>query len=323
MPEFFTGLATAGINNLLNFGFGNLTRANNYKYNEMSADNADKRTRALYNDLYSPQAQLQQIKEAGLSPSLFYGQASGISGQAGAQGGGAAGPQTNAYAIDPMLASQIKLNEAQANNLDAKTRNTEKDTDIKVLEEKMKQAEANWQSIDFSLTTIYLTDQETGEQNSLFTTAQKFKSYEEFVKHAEESAKRAKMQNIVDMIHTERGQQTMRNIYKQAKEFSKDLNNITLQNTSIKFQKSIVDALNNTDYAKLNAQSAIKFLEANIETSELTAQQRGAWNDLLHRLGEKGETYKDIAIVMGMIVNAMFSNWHTPTIVNKNYEITQ
>lgn len=96
-----TGLAGAAINAGSNFGasvFNNEeaywreqeARKENYEYSERAAWNADTRTRRLYNDLYSPQAQMEQIKAAGLSPSLFYGDAGGVSGQAGAQGTGAA-----------------------------------------------------------------------------------------------------------------------------------------------------------------------------------------------------------------------------------------
>ena len=86
-------------------------RAENYEYNEKAAVNADTRTRLLYNDLYSPQAQMQQIKAAGLSPSMFYGDMAGISGQAGAQGAGATGISPTSYGINPIdFAAIAKMN---------------------------------------------------------------------------------------------------------------------------------------------------------------------------------------------------------------------
>lgn len=39
------------------------SRQENYEYNEMAANSADERTRLLYNDLYSPSAQIEQIKK--------------------------------------------------------------------------------------------------------------------------------------------------------------------------------------------------------------------------------------------------------------------
>lgn len=97
-------------------------RAENYKYNEMSADNADARTRALYNDLYSPYAQLQQLKDAGLSPSLFYGDGGGISGQAGAMGSGASGINPHAYGVPNFDFSQVSKTMAEERLLDAEAR---------------------------------------------------------------------------------------------------------------------------------------------------------------------------------------------------------
>lgn len=103
-------------------------REENYKYGEMAANAADIRTRELYGDLYSPGAQMQQIKKAGLSPSIYAsGGIAGKSGVSGAMGtgSGAVGPQT--YGINPLAAAQVKsqidLNKAQARKL-----NTEADT---------------------------------------------------------------------------------------------------------------------------------------------------------------------------------------------------
>lgn len=83
MPPQLTAGQTFGVNagtSALSAGFGILSsylsnkwarenadhdREENYKYNELAAGNADARTRTLFNDLYSPQAQIQQLKEAG------------------------------------------------------------------------------------------------------------------------------------------------------------------------------------------------------------------------------------------------------------------
>lgn len=109
---------------------------NNFIYPESLAMNADERTRALYNDLYSPQAQMEQIKAAGLSPSIYANSGmAGKSGVSGAQGSGGSGhPATgdifsaisNAAGAAMQIAqvkSQIELNKAQAKKLneEAKT----------------------------------------------------------------------------------------------------------------------------------------------------------------------------------------------------------
>lgn len=111
-------------------------REENYKYNELAAGNADARTRALYNDLYSPQALMQQLKDAGLSPSVFYANgAGGISGQSGAQGEGASGLRQDTFGIPnvtPLDLSQIELNKAQARNLNADANEKERSMDERI-----------------------------------------------------------------------------------------------------------------------------------------------------------------------------------------------
>lgn len=118
MPELFTNLIggafKSGFDNLIGYFREGQAREENYRYNEMAANNADKRTRALYNDLYSPAAQLAQLKKAGLSPSLFYGDGGGIAGQTGAMSAGGGSVSPSVFGIDPMTLAQTKLMEMQA-----------------------------------------------------------------------------------------------------------------------------------------------------------------------------------------------------------------
>lgn len=97
-------------------------RKENYQLNEMSAENADERTRALYEDLQSPAALRQQYEEAGLSPSIMFG-GKGVGGQLtqGAQGQGATGITPTTFGTSGLEAAQIanikadtKLKNAQA-----------------------------------------------------------------------------------------------------------------------------------------------------------------------------------------------------------------
>lgn len=106
-------------------------RAENYQYNEMAADNADKRQRQQWKDMYNIEAQMKQIKNAGLSPSLMYGGTPSPGGQAtGQQGGGANGtgaptftPIANTAGIADLMdtMASAKLKEAQANAIEEKT----------------------------------------------------------------------------------------------------------------------------------------------------------------------------------------------------------
>lgn len=97
-------------------------RRQNYMYGEMTANAADKRTRALYNDFYSPEALMKQYQEAGLSPSMMYGGTPGQSGMSGAQGSGAAGLQTPYMPIS-------MIEGAQAAKLLAETQKTKAETE--------------------------------------------------------------------------------------------------------------------------------------------------------------------------------------------------
>lgn len=93
----------------------------NYKLNEKAADNADARRRALYTDFESPLATIRQLKEAGLSPSLYA--SGGIDGSigstAGAMGGGTAGMSMPSVAMSPIDISTMELQNAQARKLNA------------------------------------------------------------------------------------------------------------------------------------------------------------------------------------------------------------
>jgi len=97
-------------------------RRENYEYGEKAAENADQRTRALYEDFYSPKALLKQYKEAGLSPSMMFGGTPGQGGMSGAQAAGASGPQTTFVPASLIEGAQIA-------NLIAQTRKTNAEAD--------------------------------------------------------------------------------------------------------------------------------------------------------------------------------------------------
>lgn len=93
----------------------------NYKLNEKAAENADARRRALYNDYESPMATIRQLKDAGLSPSLYAsgGMDGSIGSTAGAMGGGPAGMSMPGSAMSPVDISTMELQEAQTRKLNA------------------------------------------------------------------------------------------------------------------------------------------------------------------------------------------------------------
>lgn len=117
------GIATSAINNAMAKEREKEARAENYKYNEMAADNADARTRALYADIQSPEALRRQYKEAGLSPSLMFGAggASGATPANGAEGAGASGISPTTYGVNMLDAAQAALLVAQKKKVEAET----------------------------------------------------------------------------------------------------------------------------------------------------------------------------------------------------------
>lgn len=113
------GLGQTALNSEIARRQSEADRAANYRYGEMAANNADKRTRLLYQDFYSPQALLTQYREAGLSPSMMFGGTPGQGGMSGAQGSGASGPQTP-FVPPSIVESALAM--AQVDKLKAETR---------------------------------------------------------------------------------------------------------------------------------------------------------------------------------------------------------
>lgn len=109
--------------------------ANNFVIPELLAANADKRTRALYNDLQSPAAIMQQLKAAGLSPSVYAAKAAGGSVPSGSQGHGSS---SNTGGTQQMLGVMSAMKEIAS--VSAEIAKTKAETDfIKTQNEKTQQ----------------------------------------------------------------------------------------------------------------------------------------------------------------------------------------
>lgn len=119
-------LGTQAATNTLNFPFAVAGNLLNYHLHEKAADNADERQRAQFRDMYSIQAQMKQLKDAGLSPSLMYGehQAKGCNSP---QGHGAYGTQALAT-ISPMEVAQVQKTDAERRLIEEEIENKKADT---------------------------------------------------------------------------------------------------------------------------------------------------------------------------------------------------
>lgn len=123
------GASTA--NNLITQAYTGHNRFLNYKYNEKAAENADKRQRQQYMDLYSPQALMAQYKAAGLSPSMMMSGGAPAVGQSSAQGNqsaGIQGPYPSTSPIDPIAMAQIANINAETEKTKAETKNIDEQT---------------------------------------------------------------------------------------------------------------------------------------------------------------------------------------------------
>lgn len=177
------GGVSSAIGNLVGMARDKQMAKLNYQYGEMAANAADARTRALYNDLQSPSALLEQYKKAGLSPSLMYGQggSAGAHPADGAQGSGASGLAPTTYGVNLMQGAEIALMKAQekklnaeANkaNADAKTtedtrglviQNLQKDIDTKLANISNVELKNSWQSMVNVMTEVdMITKQQFG-----------------------------------------------------------------------------------------------------------------------------------------------------------------
>lgn len=170
------GILTTLLSSALNWGASATSQKQSYKYNEMAAENADKRTRQLFHDLYSPQAQIRQLQEAGLSSGLMYAKGGiGGSGQAGAQAAPAQSQVGNLFDLQnaKLVDAQIKNIEADTNKKNAETKGigaTTRKTDTEIenlLEQKgLIQLQKDYQALCNDIKTyekVYV--QETTETN--------------------------------------------------------------------------------------------------------------------------------------------------------------
>lgn len=163
------GLITSMMSNSLAEEREAQARRENYYYGELAAKNADKRTRALYNDLQSPKALLEQYKEANLSPSLMFS-GGGVGGQTsqGAQGTGAAGVSPTTYGIQtPLESAQTALTLAQTKKTQEETKtvdetrtptvkNLEADLNKKIAETENTTLKNVWQEFSNSVEMLEL-----------------------------------------------------------------------------------------------------------------------------------------------------------------------
>ena len=295
-----TNILTSVINNKLAEKREKAAREDNYLYGEAAADAADKRTRELYSDLYSPQAQMQQIKEAGLSPSIYAsGGIAGKSGVGGAMGTGATGVNPTTFGANPVDLSQVQLNSAMANKANAEARNLKANEEHIKLQNEWQEYLNDEKRTEYLLLNSHIT-YDNGEEVSLYSLASDSNNYKDFINKV---SKIHWGNDTQQRMHTERGQQILRDIFQAHNKFSTDIATLGHQEISAVFESGVLAALMQNNFAELSAQEQVAILRQNTENAELTSQQSEAWNNMLNKLGDGSG--KDTAIIIGMLLNTL------------------
>lgn len=304
LDTIFGGAINLGIgafNNTWAQDLQHTARIENYELGEKAAENADKRTRALYKDLYSPQALLQQYQAAGLSPSMMFGGTPGQGGTSGAQGTGAAGPGAVFSPLSMLEGAQVANLVAQTKKTEAETRNIDKDTDLKKLQEEWQEMANSQYKTEFTLLNAGY-QMPDGSVKSYYDIAGDYDNFDKYIAACREAAIQAGDQGIVQTLASEQGLKTMRAIYMARKEMAHDISVLSSEKVSADFQKAITNELKKAGFEKLNAEAAVAQLRSLSAASELTETQKTAWNNLINKLGEKNSTMRDIVVVLGMLL---------------------
>lgn len=313
MLSALMGLGTSVLNNVFAGWREDNARQKNFHYNEMAAENADKRTRALYNDLYSANAQLNQLRQAGLSPSVFFG-GQGASGMSvspnGAEGSGVNGIAPNMHFIDPLTAAQI-------DNIKADTANKKENTESKSIENEIKLLESNLFKDEYDILKNTYFTLDDGSEYSLYEDAQRFDNFEDFLKNVREMHRNAG----ADTNFNGKQIQVLQNYYNTAKRLDTEITSLQLTETDNDFNKAIIKALKNENYPNLNAESIAGNLRAAIAQAELDEEQRNAWNRVINSI--ENENTKSALIMLSIILDRALSSYRiTPNITrNKNRQI--
>lgn len=222
-----------------------LARKENYLWNEQAAENADTRQRAQINDYFTPKAQMQMLKEAGLSPSIAYGGGAGVQGQAvGQQGGGANGPSAVAPTIfNPVQGAQLAQTIAQTNLIKAETQKTKSETNTiqetlhpfianLVADTQLKLASTGNQEAAAELAKAETTAKNLENEFNINTFAQKIELFGYQVKKAFEEAHNIELDN-------EYLESTMDSrVEQQAKMVELTINNCLLAKTQAKLNEA-------------------------------------------------------------------------------------
>lgn len=256
--------------NAMNAGLARENREDAQAYNTQAANVANQRTINNYNQLYSPAAQVNQLKAAGLNPSLFYGKGgTGGTGQAAAM---AAPANMPAPIMQPTIKGDWMTDIISSLNETIKTKTDREKTESDI--------EVNQATVDKIYKDIEETDatiKKIEEETRTEVVSRELKEQEKRLKEQEVKFQQATFEDRVKMVsemlrtQEETTNKIMREIdlldieKKYAEQLKKaTLRNLNAQTAKLEAEKALVVAQEATERMR-------KILTLN--EAVLTAQQ--------------------------------------------------
>lgn len=279
-------------------------RRQNFMYNEQAANNADKRFRAQYADLFSPSAQLKQLRDAGLSPALMYGGSGGSGGATAPIGAGPNGPAPNHYPTSALDMAQIE-------NIIADTKQKESETKGTDLENTVKEMNLQWQQLESIFKTEKLRFLSTAINNndntftSLAEYANNFETYEEF----KNKLLGLKLdENTKNYILSVSGNEELQEVYSKARQFKSNLETIQGDLQYATYLKDLYTTLNTLGGGSQTANQMIAEIKKATEQANFDESQKKAINDMFNSI--ENENMRTIAILLYMVLDKVSTQTH-------------
>ena len=279
---------------------------------DRAAAEADQRTRQLYNDLYSPAARVKQLKEAGLSVGLMYG-------QGGMGGSAAAGAQAQTPSQIPMQAPHVEpdydalnlismaldnaLKMAQKRNIDADTEN--KNANLPLIKQTIENLKKTNEEIDTNIQlNISTIEKQTAEKALILQQEGKEKEAQQLLKAQKEyqetlnEIEKIKLDNEPDRIEKElkKLDKEISHLEKQAKKIGLETEVIRETKTYI-VQKTMNEALQSKWVLDKLNEEQLKYLKEQTRALKRQTDVDEAIDKLINDLNKDAKPGETKAIV--------------------------
>lgn len=292
-----TSMGVGLANKVIDQGFTEFNRSRNFYYNEKAAKNADSRQRKQYQDLYSPQAMMEQYAAAGLSPSMMMSGGQSAVGQSSAQGNQSAGTQgayPSAQIMDPLQMAQIA-------NINADTEGKKTDNIIKDIERKISQWQYQFFKQEQELAGLtYITDKDNpGQVKSLGEAAIQFNNFDKFMDYLRDKVNWDDTGITKGVLSTEKVAKFLRNVYEEAHKTEASVSQMLGDKEYANFMYDLYDKLNSENFAQLNADAQIAEMRQLVESQNLEADKKEVINKMFE--GIENENLRAFIMILYML----------------------